>query len=393
MNKAYRLPAVIRGQIRAVFFTGLCLLALSSGWAQSLNISQIADGGAWQTTLVFTNSTTSAQSVIVSFFQDTSGGATQPWNLAFVEPMTQPIKLAAGATMIFHTTDTAPATSTGWAQVAPVSGSTGVTAYAIFTQAVQGRPNQDGTSSADASRTCVLVPFDNTGGLVTSIGVANASTTAQNISVGIQTSDGTVTQNSLGGLPASGHTAFALPTQFPATAGKSGVAEFYIPKAGLSVLALRFNPSGGLTTAPVYPHTGTATIVNVSGSGACGAPFSEVNVDSTWTPSGNGASLALRVTPNPDGTYTATAIGALPQFLIVTFNGGTLTGNTLSFSSVGTSSVYLNGTTLAPVTSGSLTLTLSSFLTTGAPVSGTMSLKTATTSPSGPVSGTYSFFQ
>ena len=76
----------------------------------------------------------------------------------------------------------------------------------------------------------------------------------------------------------------------------------------------------------------------------------------------------------------------------MTFTGGTLTTNSLSFSAVASGSVYLSGTTLGQVTSGSLSLTMSNFLTSGAAVTGTMSLKTNTASPSGPINNaTYDF--
>jgi hypothetical protein len=56
--------------------------------------------------------------------------------------------------------------------------------------------------------------------------------------------------------------AFALADQVPATSGHRGLAEFYSPGTGrasagsISMIALRFNPAGAFTTAPVYPQSG-----------------------------------------------------------------------------------------------------------------------------------------
>lgn len=52
------------------------LFALSCAHAQ-LIIPQIADGGAWSTTIVVIN-TSSSTHFSLAFFQDAGGGATQP---------------------------------------------------------------------------------------------------------------------------------------------------------------------------------------------------------------------------------------------------------------------------------------------------------------------------
>ena len=86
--------------------------------AQTQIIPQIADGGAWQTTLVLTNTASAAASVSLSFYQETSGGATQPWNLAFVEGgSTQNVSVPGGGTLFLHTLGTNSGTSVGWAQI------------------------------------------------------------------------------------------------------------------------------------------------------------------------------------------------------------------------------------------------------------------------------------
>ncbi len=65
--------------------TPLFALSFAVSQAQTLIIPQVADGAGWQTTLVLTNTTTSATTASFRFFQDVGSGATQSWNVPFPE--------------------------------------------------------------------------------------------------------------------------------------------------------------------------------------------------------------------------------------------------------------------------------------------------------------------
>lgn len=236
--------------------------------AQSLIIPQIADGGGWQTELVATNTTTSPAQVSLTFFEQTTAGATQPWNLSFLEQVNpQNISLPAASTIYLHTPNTAATVSQGWAALqAPA----GVVAYAIFTLFVPGRQNQDGTAPAAASASRILVPFDNTNGFVTSIAIANPTSQSESVTVGFQPSSGTSSQLAPIMLPAQGQMAFALPQQFAATNQQSGLLEFYSAAGSIAILALRFNPTGAFTAAPVYTESGPPII---GGGGSPSNPY------------------------------------------------------------------------------------------------------------------------
>jgi len=151
--------------LRSVSFT-LFLAGMACAQPQTVLIPQIADGGGWQTTFVLTNATINAGSAALTFYQETSGGATQNWNLPFVEAIGQNVPVPAASTLFLHTQGTNLATSTGWAQLIV---SSGITAYAIFTLRVSGRPDQDGTAPGSSSSTGILVPFDNANGSVTAL--------------------------------------------------------------------------------------------------------------------------------------------------------------------------------------------------------------------------------
>ena len=367
---------------------------LSAGHAQILIIPQIADGGGWQTTLVLTNTTTSTASASLSFYQDTGGGATQTWNLSFLENVsTQNLSLPGGRTLFLHTPATNSTTSVGWAQLqAPAT----LVAYAIFTQRVPGRTDQDGTAPAAAAATRILAPFDNTANFVTAFAVVNPTGSSESIGVNFQTDTGAITNSSLM-LPAQGHMAFALAQQFPATSAVRGLAEFYVSSGSFSILALRFNPTGGFTASPVYAQTGSPII----GSGGGGAPaFSSLTAAITFEPNGGSSGqFSLTIAPNANGiNYTAT------EALNISFINGTLSnsGQTFTFNSVqagvGFFALFDWGANSWVVSSASMTLTLQpnpatpsagaitgSLTITGAPYPGGGAAVTL----SGPINGAY----
>ena len=243
---------------RCLSLAAFFLFALSPGQAQTSIIPQIADGGDWQTTLVLANTGASPASASLSFFQETSGGATESWNLSFLEAgSTQNLTLPAAGTLFLHTLGTASTTNVGWAQL---QASSAVVAYAIFTLRVAGRQDQDGTAPAETAASRILVPFDNTAGFVSSIAIVNPTAASESIAVGIQTAAGAVSHPASLTLPAQGHTSFELFQQFSATTGQSGLLELYSATGSLSAIALRFNPTFAFTTAPVFPETGSPII-------------------------------------------------------------------------------------------------------------------------------------
>jgi len=304
------------------------LLACSFAQAQTLDIPQIVDGGAWLTTIVVTNTSANQAIARLSFYQETGGGATSPWSLNFVEmtsSQVQNLVLAGGTTVFLHTPGTAANTTIGWGQLLETDGAGAVVAYAIFTQRVPGRTDQDGTAPAAAAASRFLVPFDNTSGAVSTMAIANTTSSSLTVNVGIRTGN-TITQPSSITLPAQGHASFAFPTQFTATAAQSGLAEFYSPSGSFSILALKFN-SGAFTTAPVYPESGLPIIANSGGSpqanfnGAYTGSYSGAGgqVSGTVTASVNNG--AVTVTNPGTGSGTVTATGQITFGVDIT--GGT----------------------------------------------------------------------
>ncbi|MBV9505226.1 MAG: hypothetical protein JO323_09515 [Acidobacteriia bacterium] len=107
--------------------------------------------------------------------------------MAFLESRPQNLPLPGGGTLFLHTLGTNSATSVGWVQI---QASLSVVAYAIFTQRVPGRTDQDGTAPAAAGAAHILVPFDNSSGFVTSVALVNPTGASENVAVNIETEAG-----------------------------------------------------------------------------------------------------------------------------------------------------------------------------------------------------------
>ncbi|HEY3738844.1 MAG TPA: hypothetical protein VGL53_03320 [Bryobacteraceae bacterium] len=237
---------------------------------QTQVIPQVADGAGWATTIVLTNTTTGDLPVTLNFNQAVANGngATSAWNPPFQDDSPLNFTLAAGSSVFLRTPGTATDLSQGWAELVA---DPRVVGYAIFTSQSSGKPAQDSTAPAVSASSRILVPFDNSSGLITAIALVNPNGSAEPVSVNIRTSDGTTTTVSTPDLPAEGQITFLMPTQFPATAGKSGLAEFYVSSGTISIIALRANPSGAITSAPVFFETGAPIItIGVDGGGVGG---------------------------------------------------------------------------------------------------------------------------
>jgi hypothetical protein len=359
-------------------------------------IPQIADGGGFQTTLVLTNTSASVATASLNFFQETGGGATTTWSPSFLETSsTQNLNLPGGGTVFLHTPGTAGATTVGWAQI---EASTSVVAYAIFTLDVPGRQNQDGTATAAASASRFLVPFDNTNGFITSVALANPTLASETITVGFQPTSGASSQLTAITLPANGHMSFTLPAQFSTTTGKSGLLEFYSSTGSISILALRFNPTGAFTTAPVYAQTGAPIIGSGTLVGSGTLPqFTSISITASYIANGSSFEGAIAISGVPGPGYSVGAIDGVnvsgPDLLFIAgFETVSVTGNTFTLSgvAVGPDTYMENLNGVYGITAGNVTLTL---VPDGAPgagnVSGTFTITSSLETLTGTITGSY----
>jgi hypothetical protein len=155
------------------------------------------------------------------------------------------------------TTQVQPASTSlvGSAQLAatgPVDG------FAIFHQIPTAQEAVVPLETRNASS--YLLAYDNTGGIVLGIAVANISAQAANVNVVLRDDTGAQIGSPLPiTLSSNEHKSFVLSSQFPATANKRGTIEFDTPPGGqISVLGIRFTPpNNALTTIPALANVGT----------------------------------------------------------------------------------------------------------------------------------------
>ncbi len=98
----------------------------------------------------------------------------------------------------------------------------------------------------------VLV-FDNTNGLVTGVALDNRVASKVYVTATVRNASGNQVDTAELFLPARGHLSFLLADQIPATKDLIGTVEFTVPGEGdlISVLGLRFLPSGVFTNIPI----------------------------------------------------------------------------------------------------------------------------------------------
>ena len=222
-------------------------VAQSPNFTTALRIAQVADGASWKTLFAITNLDSSPVTYVSRFWDDNGNPLQLP--ILNGNAGTLSGSLAPGATVFAETPGTSPTLFQGWAEVAS-SGRIGV--LTIFRLSVPGRPDSEGSVTGTLSGNRILLPFDNTQGYVTSVGVANTNPT-QGITVSLlfQLEDGTQVPGSLS-LPAHTHQAFVLPTMFPALKDARGSIQFSAPSADITVLGLRTNPTNSFTSIGTF---------------------------------------------------------------------------------------------------------------------------------------------
>jgi hypothetical protein len=222
------------------------------------SIAQVTSGGGWKSTLTLINTGNATEEALVSFFDDYGNPLALPVNYP-QKPLSAPAlasvidrAVEAGAELLIETAgpEDQP-TQAGWALV-QASGS--LTGYSLFRWGTA--PHQQEAAAALENRTpgSFLLSFDQTGGYVLGIAVANTSSPAANVTATLYDDSGATIGGTTLPLPAMGHTAFMLTDEFPAAAGRRGTLVL-TPPAGsqIGAIAFRANSEGSLAT--VLPLT------------------------------------------------------------------------------------------------------------------------------------------
>jgi choice-of-anchor C domain-containing protein len=216
-------------------------------------LSHIAAGGGWTTVISLINSSSSAVPVVVNLHAEDGSPLWIPvtsiqgvvsqtvtgWSFNTVMNPNTMWLISAGEQMAV--------TSVGWAEVV----SAGVNGFAIFRQTTASGSSEGTVPLQTQFPSVMLVPFDNTGGFVTGLAVANLSSGGATVSATMWDHNGVLLGSQPVTLPGNGHTSFAFPDKLPATAGRRGIVRFEnLGGGGLTGLGLRFSPFGTFTSVP-----------------------------------------------------------------------------------------------------------------------------------------------
>ncbi len=247
----------------------------------------LAEGG-WNTTFTFVNKTSAPVETRNNLFDDNGNPLSIP--LAFPQPQlalgstvgaTVDQTLAPNASFIMQATG--PAGASYVEGSSQIFGSGTIDGFAIFHYDPTAQEAIVPLETRNAGS--YLLAFDNTNSDL--LGIAIENITVQSVSVPIVLRDDTGAQIGTGTIPlnGNGHVSFVLSTQFPVTANIRGTIEidtpgFGSPNAGqISVLGIRYTPSGALTTTPALANVGTTggTVAHIASGAGWVSTFVLVN--------------------------------------------------------------------------------------------------------------------
>jgi hypothetical protein len=222
--------------------------------AVTLVAPQVVDGTTWKTTLtVFTRSARAAQ-VTVTFFNDNGQPMVLP--VTGLGPVsTFQLSLGSFDAATVETEGGGSTLQIGWALIESESEIGGV---AVFRQRVSGRPDLEAAVPLTLPAAQVISNFDNTGGFSSGIALVNNLGGPIQVNVGFTGEGGQPISTRVITLNARSHMSFALTDRFPELAGKRGTMHLIgttnqaTVEGSISVLGLRFNPSGAFTTLPFF---------------------------------------------------------------------------------------------------------------------------------------------
>jgi sugar lactone lactonase YvrE len=230
--------------------------ATLSGFTNLGSMAQVAFAGAWTTTFTLVNTGTAPVQARLNFFDN--NGNPLPVPLVFPQLGTTAGPLLAatldrtvnpGAGLLIQTAGlTSQPTQVGWAQLLA---SANLGSFAVFQQAIGASIQEAVVPLENRNPTAFEIWFDNTGGHATGIALASTGSQAATVPVVIHDDTGAVLLSTTIQLAAGGHASFDLAGTYAVTSGRRGTVEFDTPSGGqISVLGLRFNPTGAFSTVP-----------------------------------------------------------------------------------------------------------------------------------------------
>lgn len=212
-------------------------------------LPQVADGGPFTTSITLVNDDTTPAYVTVKFYKsEPSTHATLPWAPAMLNnDKVENIVIPVNSSWTVQTAAADAAVSSGWAEVICKEKISGV---GVYRQTLNGKFQEAAVPLNSTLMQRSLLPFDNSSGFVTAMAIANVSQSeTAKVRVAFRDELGRIIKvDKLPDIPARGHYAFTLPSQWAYLDGKRGTADFWITTGQISLLGLRFNPTGAFTS-------------------------------------------------------------------------------------------------------------------------------------------------
>jgi hypothetical protein len=222
--------------------------------------AQLAGSGGWDTGFHLINTSSRTATARLQLFHDDGSPFAGP--LALTQNAALPITiwgasvdqtLAAGATTVV---DVPNADDSQTAQIGSAHLFTGGNIGGFLRLNLAGGDQEAALPLETRQASSYILAFDNTGGTAVGVAIANLMASPTNVTVVIRDSSGAQIDSANISLLANGHWAFTLHQQFPSTLNVTGSIEFDTSSSGsISVLGIRFQPSGRFTTIPVVSGT------------------------------------------------------------------------------------------------------------------------------------------
>jgi N-acyl-D-amino-acid deacylase len=216
------------------------------------SFAQVASGGGWKTSMTVMNLTAGTVNAQINFYSEDGSPMLLPLTLSQSGSTTtassQTFSLGPNESYVIQTEAAGTAVKVGWADV---QASGNLAGYSIFRYRSSGLPDSEGTAALDiGSPTSIVLPYDNSVGFHTGMALANLGITTNNITARLLDIRGSLLSSQQITLGPQGHMSFFIDQQFPAAANQLGILQLQ-SSAGLTVVGLRFSPTGTFTSVPV----------------------------------------------------------------------------------------------------------------------------------------------
>lgn len=217
---------------------------LRGAGAPDYTIPRIADGAGFSTSITIANLDTSQAVVSLRFRRVLPDSTTVTWTPGMEgNQPTENVVIPVGGSVTWRTRGLGNQVDAGWVRIVTAQRING---FAIFKQTVPGRADQEAAvPMVSGWQQRLLLPFDNTNNLVTSMAISNVSETENgDVRAIFRDENGAILNGSFRRvLPPQGHTAFATTEELSFLRNRRGTAEFVMAGGRMSALGLRFAAS------------------------------------------------------------------------------------------------------------------------------------------------------